>query len=166
MIEIDIKKKYLETSLNRISNINVKNNNPSKFGYENKRIYEGYIVEELVKDFLNINLISDTYNYDLLTNKGKKLEVKTISCKFKPKTNYLCTVNCHSSKEKNIQNADYYIFVRIRNDYKVGWLLGWIGCDEFYQKGDFIEKGKDFGNFKFTKANATVLEIKNLYKFE
>lgn len=166
MIEVKIKEQHLTTSLKRLNEVNIKTNTPSKFGYENKRIYEGYIGEELVRDLLNIELISDTYDYDLISNKGKKIEVKTVSCKFKPKPNYLCTVNCHSLKEKNKQKADYYIFVRIRNDYKVGWVLGWIKCKDFYKKGVFVEKGKDFGNFKFTKANATTLQIKDLNNFE
>lgn len=166
MIDIDIKKNHLQTSLDRLNQINVISNKPSKFGYEKKRIYEGYIGEELVKEYLSIKSITDTYNYDLISAKGKKLEVKTVSCKFKPKLNYLCTVNCHSLEQKNIQNADYYIFVRIRNDYKVGWILGWISCDEFYKKGTFVEKGTDFVAFNFSKANATVLEIKYLNTFE
>ncbi len=116
-------------------------------------------------DYLNIKNNIDEYDYDLLSNKGKRLEIKTVSCKFKPKKDYLCTVNSHKANGVHKQNADYYIFLRILNDYSLAWILGYYSCEDFFKDGLFIEKGKDFGKFKFIKANATVLEINKLNKF-
>ena len=136
----------------------------NKFGSEKDRILLGYIGENLVSDFLGL-IQADTYDYDLLSNKGKRLEVKSISCKFKPKPHYLCTVNSPIINQDNRQQTDFYIFVRILADNSKGWILGYIKPNEFYEKGDFAEKGKDFGKFKFKKASATTLPISKLYRF-
>ena len=97
--------------------------------------------------------------------KEKRLEVKTISCKFKPREDYWCTVNSHDLTGVHKQKADFYIFLRILNDKSIAWLLGYISCEEFFEKGEFIKKGRDFGDFKFVKANATILPISELTSF-
>ena len=46
--------------------------------------------------------------------------------------------------------------------------LGFLGgalVPIFLKNGEFVSKGKDFGKFKFIKANATVLPINKLNKF-
>ena len=166
MIEYIINKDVVSYAYNKLNKTNItKSLNPSKFGYDEKRIFEGYIGEKIIMDFLNIQNNDDTYEYDLLSKKGKKLEIKTVSCKFKPKPNYLCTVNSHKIDGIHKQKADYYIFLRIKNDYSLAWILGWYPCEDFFNAGKFVPKGKDFGKFKFIKANATVLEIDKLNKF-
>jgi hypothetical protein len=165
MIELSVNKDIIKKADDRLNLITTKDNRLSKFGSERKRIYEGYIGEEIIKNYLNINHVTDDYNYDLISNKGKKLEIKTVSCSFKPRLDYLCTVNSHSLDQIHKQNADYYIFIRLLKDYTKAWLLGWIECAKFFKIGTFVSKGKDFGKFKFVKANATVLEINQLNQF-
>lgn len=138
----------------------------SKFGSERQRILVGYIGEKIIMNFLKIDENIDDYNFDLISSKGRRLEVKTITCQFKPTPDFWCTVNSHDLNGIHKQEADYYIFLRIRNDFKVGWILGWISCAEFFNKGQFIEKGKDFGKFQFIKANATILPISDLNRFK
>lgn len=143
-----------------------KNRGLSKFGSEKKRTIVGYIGEQMVKDFLNIKTDDDEFDYDLFY-KGKRLEVKTISCKFKPYPNYLCTVNSHNLDGVHKQAADYYVFLRILNDQSKGWILGCMPCGEFFQKGEFVEKGAQVvKGVQFVKANATVLAIQELYSME
>jgi hypothetical protein len=167
MIEIEIHKDVVEYAQKKLDHIDTSANlGLSKFGSEKDRILVGYIGERIVMNFLNIKDDSDDYNFDLISNKGKRLEVKTITAKFKPKLHYLCTVNSHDLDGVHKQEADYYIFLRILNDFSKGWMLGWISCKEFFNKGEFVSKGKDFGKFKFFKANATVLPISELNKFE
>ena len=137
----------------------------SKFGSEKKRILTGYVGEKIIMDYLGIKKDSDDYDFDLISKKGKRLEIKTISCKFKPKKDYFCTVNSHDLNGVHKQDADYYIFLRILNNYSSGWILGWITCDEFFKKGQFVNKGTDFGPFRFIKANATILPISSLNQF-
>lgn len=165
MIELDLNNDIINKASNRLDLVTAKDNRLSKFGSERKRIYEGYIGEELIKKFLHIDKVTDDYNYDLISNKGKRLEIKTVSCSFKPRDDYLCTVNSHSLEYTHKQNADYYIFIRLLKDYTKAWILGWIECAKFFKIGTFVSKGKDFGKFKFVKANATVLEINKLNKF-
>ena len=138
----------------------------SKFGSEKNRTIVGYIGEEMVMDFLKIKTIDDTFDYDL-RYKNKRLEVKTISCKFKPYPHYLCTVNSHNLKKVHKQSADYYVFLRILNNQSKGWLLGCMPCTEFFEKGKFIEKGATVvKGVQFVKANATVLPIHQLYNMD
>jgi|TARA_R110002124_G_scaffold107851_3_gene260425 hypothetical protein len=166
MIEFLIEKETIDYALNKLEKVKRSGNpEPSKFGFEKTRILEGYIGERVVMQYLKIKKDVDCFEYDLLSNKGKRLEIKTISCKSKPLENYLCTVNSHKTDGVHKQKADYYIFLRILKDYSKGWILGWFSCSDFFEKGEFIAKGKDFGNFKFTRANATVLPINKLNKF-
>ena len=131
MVEYIINKDIVSYAYNKLNKTNIiKNLNPSKFGYDEKRIFEGYVGERI-----------------------------------KPKPNYLCTVNSHKIDGIHKQKADYYIFLRIKNDYSLAWILGWYSCEDFFNAGTFVPKGKDFGKFKFIKANATVLEIDKLNKF-
>ena len=165
MTEINISESILLNAKKRTMYVNTESDVLSKYGSEKKRILEGYIGEEIIKSYLNIETNSDTYDFDLVSNKNKRLEIKTVSCSFKPKDNYLCTVNSHSDQYVHKQNADYYIFLRILKDYSKAWILGWIECDKFFEQGTFVKKGTDFGKFNFVKANATVLEINKLNKF-
>lgn len=166
MREILISPLMLEKAKHKLTTINTRENlGLSKFGSEYDRILIGYIGEQIIMNYLNIETDSDTFDFDLLYN-GKKLEVKTISCKFKPLPHYWCTVNSHDLNGVHKQTADYYIFLRILNDKSKGWILGGMTCKNFFEKGKFVPKGTDFGKFKFYKANATILPINQLVAIE
>lgn len=166
MREIQISPKILAQAQKKLSAVNAKENlGLSKFGSEYDRILVGYIGEQIIMEYLKINMDSDEFDYDLLYH-GKKLEVKTISCKFKPFPHYWCTVNSHDLKGVHKQTADYYLFLRILNDKSKGWILGGMPCVDFFKKGKFVPKGTDFGKFKFYKANATILPINELMDIE
>ena len=167
MLEIQIKKSVIQHAKKRMKNIQENQEvGKSKFSSEAERIFIGYIGEKIILDFLNIKESSETFDFDIISKKGAKLEVKTITCKFKPKPHYWCTVNSHNLNGVHKQDADYYIFLRILNNLKKGWILGWISCEEFFKKGKFIKKGTDFGKFQFVKANATILPINELQTFK
>lgn len=165
MTEVNITKEDIDFAKEKLSKVKTMATGLSKFGSENNRILTGYIGERLVMNYLGIIEESDTYNYDVLF-RGKKLEIKTISCKFKPRPDYWCTVNSHDLKGVHKQEADFYVFLRILTNYTKGWLLGYMPCKDFFDKGTFVPKGKDFGKFKFVKANATILPIYDLKDIE
>jgi len=166
MIEIIITEEAIKYAKQKLSKVISKDNlDLNKFGSERHRILVGYIGEKIIMDYLSLQKDVDDFDFDLMSKKNKRLEVKTISCKFKPKEDYWCTVNSHDLNGVHKQKADYYIFLRITNDFSKGWILGWISCDDFFKKGTFISKGTDFDKFKFKKANATVLTIGELNKF-
>ena len=94
MIEIIISKDTVQYAQNKLNEIHVNSKRGlTNFGSEKERILVGYIGERIVMDFLDIKVDTDDYDYDLVGKLGSKLEVKTITCSFKPKPDYWCTVN-------------------------------------------------------------------------
>ena len=133
-----------------------------RFGSEGKRIFEGYIGEVVVMDYYGVGDVDD-YEYDIIINEVK-VDVKTITCKFKPTPNFLAVVNSCEIDGEHRQEADTYIFVRMREDYEVAWIVGYMMCENFFDLSTFVEKGGTFDGQKFEKANSNVLPIENLYQ--
>jgi len=166
VIEVLITKDMIKAAQNRADKFSFNRKELSKFGSEKERTIFGYLGEELIKNFLDIQVITDSYDYDM-EYKGNKLEVKTISCKFKPLPHYLCTVNSHDINSMHKQNADYYIFTRIINDKSIGWILGYMKCKEFFEKGNFVKIGTKIADgVNLDYAHATTLEINKLHRFK
>lgn len=169
MIEVEITPDMIARAERRLSRVQLDGGRASsKFGSESGRILTGYLGEQVAIEYFEIDVTQsrETFDYDLIL-KGKRIEVKSISCKFKPRDHYLCTVNSHDPNGVHKQGADYYLFIRILNDNTRAWLLGYMACDEFFRKGQFIEKGKNItDDICFEKANATVLPISKLHKLK
>jgi hypothetical protein len=137
----------------------------NKFGSEGERTVEGYIGQIMVADYLGVSATIDSYEYDLVFCK-KKLEVKTISGKVMPKPIYLATVNSPYLDKPRKQEADYYIFTRILNSHKRGWIVGFCRCDIFWKISRYVKKGEEvYPGQVFKMADGYVVEIKNLYPF-
>ena len=132
-----------------------------QFAYEGKRLLYGYLGEIIIIDYYGVDDIDD-YEYDIIIGEYK-VDVKSISCKFKPPTNYLAAVNSCEIEGEHRQNSDVYIFVRIREDCLVGWILGFIECDRFFSMSEFIKKGEEYHGMKFEKANMNALPINRLH---
>ena len=135
--------------------------NKRRFASEGRRLLYGYLGEVVVIDYYGVDDIDD-YEYDIVIGEHK-VDVKSISCKFKPPEHYLATVNSCETEGEHRQDADFYIFVRIREDCRIGWILGFIECDNFFKMSKFIEKGGTYHGMKFDKANMNVLPISKLY---
>jgi hypothetical protein len=166
VIEVNITKEMIKSAQDRADKFSFNRKELSKFGSEKSRTIFGYLGEEIIKDFLGIKTIADSYNYDM-EYKGYKLEIKTISCKFKPLPHYLCTVNSHNINGIHKQDADYYIFTRIINDQSKAWILGYMKCKEFFEKGSFVKMGtKIVDGVNLDYAHATTLEINKLHRFK
>ena len=135
-----------------------------RFGSEGKRILEGYLGEIVVMDYYGVGDIDD-YEYDIIIN-GINVDVKTISCKYKPTPNFLAVVNSCEMEGDHRQEADSYIFVRMREDCEVAWIVGYMMCEKFFDLSTFVKKGETFDGMKFEKANLNVLPIENLYQVE
>lgn len=134
----------------------------SKFGSEDFRIFVGYLGEEMVMSFLNVKKPDDNYEYDILF-RNIKLEVKSIGCNTTPNDTYLATVNSCDLDGVHKQKADYYVFTRVLNDLSKGWLMGYISCTEFFEKGVYKKKGDNLiDGVDLEKANATVLPANQL----
>lgn len=167
MIEVAITSDMLVNAQKKIDRIKFDaTKGLSKFGSEKDRTSFGYLGEQMVLSYLELAEDIDNYEYDILYE-GERVEVKTISCKFEPPEHYLCTVNSHNLAGIHKQSADFYVFTRILNDKSVGWILGYISCSEFFERGTFVAKGTELiSGVNFEKANATVLEISKLEPIE
>lgn len=162
IVDFSISEDLRQRARLRVSEHRFGGNSFSKFGSEQNRTLIGYLGEEIIRDYLGLKSLDDDYQYDLVYN-GHRIEVKSVSCKFKPRLDYLCTVNSHDLSGVHKQQADFYVFTRIINDMSEGWILGFVPCSEFFEKGKFVEKGSTvIPGVKFWKANATVLPISGL----
>lgn len=99
---------------------------------------------------------ANTLDYDLLSGKGLRVEVKSKSTTVEPKADYLGSV-----ADANIhQECDIYFFTRVHfkgpgsNPPPVGvYILGWLPKAEFYDRAFYGKKGTpETPRFNF-KAN-------------
>ena len=132
-----------------------------RFASEGSRLLYGYLGEVIVMDYYGVDDIDD-YEYDIIVGEYR-IDVKSISCKFKPPEHYLTAVNSCEIEGEHRQDADIYIFVRIREDCKGAWILGFIECDRFFEMSKYIQKGETYHGMKFEKANMNVLPINKLH---
>ena len=135
-----------------------------QFASEGRRLLYGYLGEMIVMEYYGVGDIDD-YEYDIILG-DYKTDIKSISCKFKPPLNYLATVNSCEIEGDHRQDADIYMFVRIREDCKVAWLVGYIECERFFEMSKFINKGETYHGMTFEKANMNVLPIKDLHRIQ
>jgi hypothetical protein len=97
----------------------------------------GFIGERVVADYLGVKK-ANTYQYDLVNGqKEKTYDVKTKRCKFKPLPNYTVSVCALNTR----QDCDAYVFVRVDNEMKNAWILGYMPKEQFFKKAKFCKKG-------------------------
>jgi hypothetical protein len=100
----------------------------------------GALGEIIIYDFYknkgcNVDFNS-TYDYDLIIE-GYKIDVKTKRTTVNPMPNYLCSISAFNIKQK----CDYYFFLRINEDLKYCYLLGYKGKKDFFNEAVFKKKG-------------------------
>lgn len=106
----------------------------------------GFVGEVLAQRVIG-GTLENTYDYDLVSPSGVRVDVKTKRTTVKPKPFY----NCSVADFNTTQNCDYYCFVRVHENMKVGWFLGVYPKDDFYRDATFNRKGEPDGpRFKFT----------------
>ena len=117
----------------------------------------GFIGEHIAQHVLG-GTFANTYDYDLLLENGLKVDVKTKMTSVKPRPNYACTI-----ADYYLQRCDYYVFVRVLNDYSKGWFLGFKQHDEFIQQARRVRKGDVCKSNGFVaKLDGYDLDIKDL----
>lgn len=118
----------------------------------------GFLGEEVVKSVLG-GTLSNTYDYDLILNSGKTVDVKTKKTGFEPKPHYECSVAEYNTKQK----CDYYAFVRVDDQRDRAWFLGVYEKDAYYKDAKLLKKGDvDPSNNFVVKANCYNLPIYKL----
>jgi len=87
----------------------------------------GYIGQMLVALYLK-GCDVDSFGYDVLKD-GVRYEIKTKRCTSEPKESYNCSIANYNTTQK----CDYYVFVRILEDYSRAWILGKKKAKDFYE---------------------------------
>ena len=122
----------------------------------------GAIGEIVIRDYLDY-AHTPTPHYDLYTNEGTRIDVKTKRCTSAPKSFYECSIAAHGTK----QECDEYIFVRVLNNLQRAWILGRIAKDEYFDKAVRHRRGEvdESNNFTF-KADCYNLQISELWPIQ
>lgn len=122
----------------------------------------GALGEIIVRDLLGYRQIN-TAHYDLYTDQGTRIDVKTKRCTSAPKQYYECSIAAHGTK----QDCDEYIFVRVLNNLQRAWILGRISKEEYFSKAVRHKKGdKDESNNFTFKSDCYNLAIEDLWPIQ
>lgn len=122
----------------------------------------GFAGEEIVKAYMPfLKDETDSKFYDFIFPNGYTVDVKSKgNCKFAPLDNYDCTI---PEYQANYQTADMYIFTRISNDLKCGWICGAILKKQFLSIAKVRKKGQDYNNLgRQTVGNHLVCSVSDL----
>lgn len=102
---------------------------------------------------------ANTYDYDFVTDEGTRVEVKTKITSVEPKPHYACSVARYNTR----QDCDVYAFTRVMGDYSMGWFLGFMTKEEFYEKAELFKKGQVIAdNNHDIKADCYSVAVKEL----
>jgi len=118
----------------------------------------GFIGEAIAQQVLGGKLCN-TYDYDLVLDNGTKIDVKTKQTGYVPLPSYDCSIAALNTK----QDCDYYAFVRVKNDFSVGWYLGVYNKDQYMKDAVFMQKGTiDPANGYVVKSDCYNIKIDQL----
>ena len=118
----------------------------------------GFIGEAIAQQVLGGKL-DNTYDYDLVLEDGTKIDVKTKQTSVKPLDSYDCSIANLNTK----QQCDYYAFVRVKNDFTVGWYLGVYEKQQYMLDAVFMKRGTiDPSNGYVVKSDCYNLKINKL----
>lgn len=118
----------------------------------------GFIGEAIAQKVLG-GALTNTYDYDLVLDDGLKLDVKTKQTSVKPLETYECSI----ANLNTTQKCDFYAFVRVKNDFSVGWYLGVYPKEQYMKDAVFMKKGTiDPSNGYVVKSDCYNLKINQL----
>ena len=118
------------------------------------------IYDKYKKDGFNVD-DNSTYDYDLIID-NYKIDVKTKRTTVTPKSDYLCSISSFNTKQK----CDIYFFVRINENMKECYLLGYKRKIDFFNEATFNKKGSLDVNRWVFKDDCYNLKIGMLNKFK
>lgn len=118
----------------------------------------GFIGEAIAHQVMG-GVLTNTYDYDLILCNGKTVDVKTKQTSVKP----LLTYDCSIAGLNATQECDYYAFVRVKNDFSVGWYLGVYEKQQYMLDSVFMKKGTmDPDNGYVVRSDCYNLKINQL----
>ena len=101
-----------------------------------------------------------TYDYDIVIE-GYKIDVKTKKTTVEPKPHYYASVAAYNTK----QACDFYFFLRVNENLKHCYVLGYKSKIDFFNESTFGKEGDLDGCWRY-KADCYNLEIQMLQKFK
>lgn len=140
-IEVDITQRMLNGARRRADNLG---RIPNSFmgGQGN---LAGFLGESIFRVAFPGAQLANARHYDIRFD-NQKWEVKTKRCKGLPKAHYHCSVSAYNKW----QRADYYVFVRVLDDYTGGWLVGYMDTVRFRSTATLYRKGGHDPSNNFT----------------
>ena len=118
----------------------------------------GFIGEAIAQQVMG-GVLANTYEYDLILCNGKTVDVKTKQTSVKPLETYECSIAGLNAT----QECDYYAFVRVKNDFSVGWFLGVYKKQQYMLDSVFLKKGTiDPDNGYVVRSDCYNLKINQL----
>lgn len=118
----------------------------------------GFIGEAIAQQVLG-GTLTNTYDYDLVLDDGTKVDVKTKQTSVKPLETYECSI----ANLNTTQECDFYAFVRVKNDFTVGWYLGVYPKDQYMHDAVFMARGTiDSSNGYVVRSDCYNLKINQL----
>jgi len=119
----------------------------------------GFIGEQIALECLGGEWMN-TYDHDIITPDGQKIDVKTKQTLVKPLPEYDCSIAKFNTK----QDCDSYAFVRVKKDLTIGWFLGMMGKEEYFDKARFMKKGTvDPSNNYKVRSDCYNVKIEDLH---
>lgn len=120
----------------------------------------GFVGEFVAQKILG-GEVSNTYDWDLVLEDGRRVDVKSKKTGVVPKDHYDCSVSGVTKR----QDCDLYAFVRVKGDLSVAWFLGTKDSKEYFEKARFIKKGQADGDNGFvSRADVFNMKISELDK--
>ena len=104
----------------------------------------GFIGEQVALQVMGGKWLN-TYDYDIMLDNGKTVDVKTKQTSVPPLNHYECSVAKLNTKQK----CDMYAFVRVKKDLSTAWFLGSKDKIEYFDKAVFKKKGDKDGDNNF-----------------
>jgi hypothetical protein len=77
--------------------------------------FAGFLGELIVNEVIKGNIVNE-YDYDIILDNGKTVDVKTKQTTVIPKQEYDCSIN----KKSEGQKCDAYVFARVKKDFSKG----------------------------------------------
>ena len=153
MIQVEITDEMLVAAREKATEMGQLNNSILK----GQGSLAGFVGEQVVMKILG-GKWENTYDYDINVD-NVRVEVKTKQTTIQPLPHYECSVAAFNIK----QNCDAYAFVRVLKDFSIGWFLGVMKKDEFFQKAKKLKKGEVDPSNNFTvRADCYNLRIDEL----
>lgn len=120
----------------------------------------GYLGEIAVHKYLKRSkYVGDSVFTHDLEYKKRKIEVKSKSCATPPKPHYSASVNC---KKQFMPDNDVYFFTRVRKDFMIVWIVGWLPTTKLLKKATYKKRGeKDTDGFVY-KTSGLHIDIEEL----